>query len=195
MHIAVQLGLQGVVVANDRDVIRLKAMRTLIDRLGAANVVMLGQDASSLSLKLGLFDRVLADVPCSGDGTVRKSPRFFQIDEPPHRYEALSRVQRNILKRAMSLVKPGGRVVYSTCSLAPEEDEFVLDDVLRELGPEQVRVTSLHIPGLIASRGVTSWRGRELDPSVSGALRIWPHQQDTGGFFVAALERPLEAPI
>jgi 16S rRNA C967 or C1407 C5-methylase (RsmB/RsmF family) len=196
VHIAVQLGSLGTVVANDRDVHRLKAMRTLIDRLGVTNVAMMGWDATTMPYRVGPFDRVLADVPCSGEGTCRKNTGILKLDKPRHAYEVMARIQRAILARAMRIVKPGGRVIYSTCTFAPEENEQVLDDVLRELGPDKMRlvpITPEEAPGLRTSPGLTSWQGRALDPSLALAIRIWPHLQDTGGFFVAALERPLGA--
>lgn len=191
MHIAVQLAGYGTVVANDRDVFRLKAMRTLIDRLGVPNIAMMGWDATSMPFRVGQFDRVLADVPCSGEGTCRKNTPILRLDRPRHAYEVLARVQRAILARAMRLVKPGGRVIYSTCTFAPEENEEVLSAVLQELGPEHMRLVPIHVPGLITSPGLTRWQDKELDPSCALAIRVWPHLQDTGGFFVAALERPL----
>jgi 16S rRNA C967 or C1407 C5-methylase (RsmB/RsmF family) len=191
MHIAVQMGGTGTVVANDRDVFRLKAMRTLIDRLGVPNIAMMGWDATTMPLRTGPFDRVLADVPCSGEGTCRKNKPILRMEQPRHAYEVLARIQRGVLTRAMRLVKPGGRVIYSTCTFAPEENEQVLDAVLRELGPERMRIVPITAPGLVTSPGITRWQGQELDASCAHAIRLWPHLQDTGGFFVAMLERPV----
>ena len=95
-------------------------------------------------------------------------------------------LQWQLLCRALKLVKPAGRVVYSTCSFRPEENEMVVDKVIRE---GRARLIPISIPGFNASSGLTQWGNAQLDPSLVGAMRVWPHQNDTGGFFLALLER------
>jgi 16S rRNA C967 or C1407 C5-methylase (RsmB/RsmF family) len=84
------------------------------------------------------------------------------------------------------VTKPGGTVVYSTCTFAPEENEAILDFVLER---EDCDVVEWDVPdGFETSPGVTEWEGTEFDPSVAKARRVYPHQNDTGGFFTAKLE-------
>lgn len=95
--------------------------------------------------------------------------------------------QVRLLRAAVATCRPGGRAVYATCTFAPEENEAVVDAVLREAdGALAVRPASL--AGLRAAPGLTEWEGRAFDASLSGALRIWPHLNDTGGFFIAVLD-------
>ena len=86
----------------------------------------------------------------------------------------------------MELVRPGGRVVYSTCTYAPEENEGVLD-VLPE---DSAVIEPIGLPtGLTTMAGITEWQGRTYREDVAHAIRLWPHQNNTGGFFVACIRR------
>jgi 16S rRNA C967 or C1407 C5-methylase (RsmB/RsmF family) len=97
--------------------------------------------------------------------------------------------QRAILRQAVRRCRPGGRIVYSTCTYAPEENEAIIDAVLRDVGPDTLHVGPARIDGVTGSPGLTEWKGQSFHPSLANALRIWPHQNDTGGFFVAVLEK------
>jgi 16S rRNA C967 or C1407 C5-methylase (RsmB/RsmF family) len=160
----------------------------VVERLGLTSVAVTRGDAARLPGKADAYDRVLADVPCSGEGTSRKADGRTQGDEPAHRV-AVSALQARILARALQLVRPGGIVVYATCTYAPEENEAVLDTV----SPEVATIESLD--ALFAGQcpatrsGATAWGGRVFRPDVSRAARFWPHVDDTGGFFVARLRR------
>jgi 16S rRNA C967 or C1407 C5-methylase (RsmB/RsmF family) len=84
----------------------------------------------------------------------------------------------------VELAKPGGRIVYSTCSYAPEENELVVEKVL-----DKARLERISLPGLRSCPGLLAWEGRELDPELEKCARYYPHHNDTGGFFVAKLQR------
>ncbi|MFP4625017.1 MAG: RsmB/NOP family class I SAM-dependent RNA methyltransferase [Natronomonas sp.] len=176
----------GVLVGNDNNLGRLSALRSNAERCGVTNLVVTRSDARNFSLKPfdgELFDRALADVPCSCEGTIRKNPDV--LDEwSSSRIEGLSEVQGGILKRAIEMTKPGGTVVYSTCTFAPEENEAVLQSVLESheclLVPYDLDLT--------AEPGLTEWQDEIFDESMRHAKRIYPHHNDTGGFFCAKLE-------
>ncbi len=184
------MGDRGTLVANDRDLGRLGPLRRTAARLGLTSLAITAWDAVNYPLSAGPFDRVLVDAPCSCEGTSRKNPEVLGRESEAER-RRLAHVQRLILAKAVRLVRPGGRVVYATCTYAPEENELVVDAVLREAGGS-VAVVPARVPALTASPGVTAWQGWRLAPELAGALRIWPHQNDTGGFFVAVLERVAE---
>jgi hypothetical protein len=101
--------------------------------------------------------------------------------------------QRALLRKAVKLCRPGGRILYSTCTFAPEENELVVADVLAEQDG-RLRLLPLTLPGLVTGPGVTHWAGRSLPQTLAGCLRIWPHHNDTGGFFIAVLEKDTAAP-
>lgn len=184
---AVRMEDRGTVLANDSNPVRVRLIFQSVERLGVASVGILHQDAGNLPRAVGLFDRVLADVPCSCEGTVRKNPAILlRRWRPGWRHNT----QVAILHKAVQLCRPGGRIVYATCTYAPEENEAVVEKVLRQPpAGSGVRVLPARIPGLVTSPGITAWRGDTYDPQLAGAMRIYPHQNDTGGFFIAVLEK------
>lgn len=199
-QIAVRIGREGTVVANDASFDRVSILRRNLTRLGVTSCATTVRDATGYPPACGLFDRVLADVPCSCEGTSRKSSEPFGKPRkgPPGK---LAGLQASILTKAIQLCRPGGRIVYSTCTFAPEENEAVVDEVLRSTEPGVVRLLPARLEGFVSSPGITRWEGKTYLPELEGCLRAWPHQNDTGGFFVALLEKlapqgnePTEAP-
>ncbi|MEM6455427.1 MAG: RsmB/NOP family class I SAM-dependent RNA methyltransferase [Acidobacteriota bacterium] len=184
---------RGLVVANDRSVARLGVLRGAIRRLGLANVAVVQHDACGLPAALGTFDRVLADVPCSCEGTSRRNPTILRR---PHDGGRRVHEQRAMLRAAIERCRPGGRVVYATCTYAPEENELVVARVLDEIG-SAVTLRDAHalLPaGLVAGRGLTAWAGTRLPETLAGCVRLMPHHSDTGGFFLAVLDKAVDAP-
>ena len=100
--------------------------------------------------------------------------------------------QRALLRKAVQLCRPGGRIVYSTCTFAPEENELIVAEILDEQNGH-LELLPCAVPGLVTGAGVTHWQGRQLDPSLARCLRIWPQANDTGGFFIAVLEKSAQA--
>ncbi|MCB1037475.1 MAG: RsmB/NOP family class I SAM-dependent RNA methyltransferase [Acidobacteria bacterium] len=187
-QIGLRLGREGTVVANDVSLDRVSILRRNLGRFGVTNCVTTIQDATGYPPASGVFDRVLADVPCSCEGTTRRSSEPFERARRS-RPGRLSGLQASILRKAVQLCRPGGRIVYSTCTFAPEENEAVVDEVLRSTPPGVLRLLPTRVPGFASSPGITQWQGRRYSPELEGALRAWPHQNDTGGFFVAVLEK------
>lgn len=185
LQIAAAMANRGTVVANDISRKRLRAIRSHLDRLGLINVAMTRANASNLSADIGTFDRILADVPCSCLGTSRKSLAA-------HRWELdvslkLVGLQESILRRAVQLCRRGGRIVYATCTYAPEENEAVVSTILNEFGAA-LRLCPPPDLGLDLQPGLTEWQGTRYHPDLRHTRRLWPHLHDTGGFFVAVLE-------
>ncbi|MEF8818348.1 MAG: RsmB/NOP family class I SAM-dependent RNA methyltransferase [Haloferacaceae archaeon] len=184
-HAAALMDDRGNVVANDNSLGRLSALRHNAQRLGVTATTVTRQDARSYSLApfaFEAFDRALVDVPCSCEGTVRKNPDVVDEWTMDH-VESLAEIQTDILRRAVQATRAGGTVVYSTCTFAPEENEAVLD---RVLAAEDCRVVEWDAPaGLATDPGVTEWAGETYDPQVERATRVYPHRNDTGGFFCA----------
>lgn len=187
-QIAVAMRNTGTVVANDINHHRNRAVKRTIDRLGLVNMCMTTYDGTSLPGEVGKFDRVLADVPCTCEGTTRKHPTSvenFSVEFS----ERLASKQIALLRKAFQVCEPGGRVVYSTCTFAPEENEGVVQQLLDHVGPGSIDILPARIEGLSTSPGLTSWQGRSFDATMENTMRIWPHQNDTGGFFVAVLQK------
>lgn len=186
-RIALALGNRGTVVANERSIERLAALSLTIARLGLRNVTCTSGDGASYPLEASPFDRVLVDAPCSAEGNARKNAAW-RAPDPAFRAKVTG-LQRALLRRAARLCRPGGRIVYSTCTFAPEENEAVVDAVVRELEGELRVLPVGPIEGLATSAGVVEWEGARFLPELANAVRLWPHVSDTGGFFVALLER------
>jgi 16S rRNA C967 or C1407 C5-methylase (RsmB/RsmF family) len=189
-QIATRMLNRGTVVANDINYGRVASMRSTLDRLGIANVSATTYDAANYPPESGTFDRVLADVPCSCEGTPRKQPSVIaQRGAMRGAMRDPTGAQRAILRQAVRRCRPSGCIVYATCTYAPEENEAIIDAVLRDVGPDALQLRPARPGGFIGSPGLTEWQGQSFHPSLANALRIWPHQNDTGGFFVAVLEK------
>ncbi|WP_340100415.1 RsmB/NOP family class I SAM-dependent RNA methyltransferase [Salinibaculum salinum] len=186
-QLAALMGDTGRIVATDNNLGRISALRSNAERLGVTNTAITNEDARNHSLKPfdnREYDRALVDVPCSCEGTIRKNPDTLDEWTLDH-VHGIAGAQKGILRRAVQATEPGGTVVYSTCTFAPEENEAVLDYALAEEGG--CRVVDYDLP-LDHAAGVTEWDGEEYDPQVAHAKRIYPHHNDTGGFFCAKLE-------
>ncbi|SDK73280.1 RsmB/NOP family class I SAM-dependent RNA methyltransferase [Natronorubrum texcoconense] len=185
-QIAALMDDRGTVVANDNNLGRISALRFNAERLGATNLAVTVDDARNYSLKrfpFDEFDRTLVDAPCSCEGTIRKNPDALDNWSEGH-ISSIAGIQKGILRRAIQATREGGTVVYSTCTFAPEENEAVVQHALEA---ESCRVVDFDI-GLEHSPGLTEWKDETFDESLERAIRIYPHQNDTGGFFVAKLE-------
>jgi 16S rRNA (cytosine967-C5)-methyltransferase len=166
------LAPNATVLGGDFYLHRLSTMRNLAERQ-ASRLQLMAYDASvSLPFTEGSFDRVVLDAPCSGTGTLRHNPeirwrlRASDIEE-------LAIKQRKILANAAAMVRPGGRLVYSTCSFEPEENEEVISDFLDGQSDFEMAPAS-GLAGLCTR---------------TGAIRTWPHQDDIDGFFVVTIDR------
>lgn len=177
------MGNRGCLIANDRSYSRIRALQFNIHKQGVVNALITNYELQQFPARD--FDVILLDAPCTSIGTVRKSPNLFgswSIGQS-HGYGGL---QKDLLVRSFDMLAPGGTLVYSTCSLAPEENEIVIDHLLRH---RPARVKPVSLPGFRFGEPVQRWDGRELHPGVAGAGRVWPHHNDTDGFFVAKVTR------
>ncbi len=169
---------RGSIVALDVNVKRLAALANHLERCHVRCAAVYHLDArraSGLNLK---FDRILLDVPCSGN--FASDPQWFSrrtIED----VERNSRVQREIIAEAVKCLSDNGEIVYSTCSLEPEEDELNMDWAVTKLN---MQIQHVECPG---EAGLTNVFGRQLDPSVAMCRRIWPDL--TQGFFVCKLKK------
>ena len=183
-QIAVMMELAGTLVANDVRSDRLRALRGNAERLGLLNVAVTANDGVRFPLEAGPFDRILLDVPCSCEGNVRQKHSVV-VSEPAEFLTGRSGLQATLLGRAWKLLRPGGTFVYATCTFAPEENEMVLDHVLKD----DAEILPISVAGLVAASGVTVWEGRTLRADCGNVARIWPHLNDSGGFTVALAKK------
>lgn len=186
-EIAAALGGRGTVVANDLISGRLNVLRMTRDRLGLANIATTQLDGCAAAWPPAHFDAVLVDAPCSCEGTLRRHPRALTRSRAADRGR-LAVTQTALLRNALRIVRPGGRVVYSTCTFAPEENEAVVTDALTGLSDFNIE-DAADLEGLACSPGLTSWKGRSFHAGMDRAVRLWPGQADTGGFFSVIIRR------
>jgi len=133
------------------------------------------------------FDRVLLDAPCSGESLRTAERRKTRFVSQTERLQ-LQRRQIKLLESAIRAVKPGGQVVYSTCTLAPEEDEAVLDALL-DRHPQQIALESVERLLPVPAPGLTNDGNQVFHSDVSKAVRLWPQLYDTSGFFAALIRK------
>ncbi len=168
----------GAIVALDVDKRRITALSNHLERCHIANTAVYLLDARRAPLLKTKFDRVLVDAPCSGNYAADE--RWFR-NRTIKDVERNANVQREILAKAVECLSDNGELVYSTCSLEPEEDELNMEFAIRAL---DVEIQEIDAPG---SEGLTEVFGKQLDPSIAKCRRFWPDQ--TQGFFVAKLKR------
>lgn len=190
-HLALALGNRGTVMANDLKVARLQALYDLCRRLGLCNISVTGHDGAVYPVADAQFDRILVDAPCTSEG---KAQRGY-LRASSHRFRTfVCGQQRALLRRAFELCKPGGRIVYSTCTFAPEENEASITAVIEELGGRlRALPASVQVPG--GSPGLSEFEDRSYHPDLRHGIRLWPHRSGTGGFFAITLERRGEADL
>ena len=189
---------RGTLVVNDLSFNRLRALRATQERLGLKNMVLCAQEGQKL-LKdhPAYFDKVLVDAPCSCEGTLRKRGKWSYIPDEGDFKKRLIATQKALLLQALKLTKPEGRVVYSTCTLDPMENEGVLNAILEQWQTlkasgqvhEDIYLEPMGFTGLNGSPGISTWQGQSWSKTLEHALRVYPQQNDSGGFFLAALRK------
>jgi NOL1/NOP2/sun family putative RNA methylase len=182
-HLAQLMGDRGLVVANDFKHERTHILRSHIDRLGILSVLVCGYQGQALPLGRK-FDRVLLDPPCSAEGTYRAGLPPTR-NETPKVARHLVRVQKGLLQGALAVLRPGGTLVYSTCTYAPEENEAVVNEALKD-GETELLPISLPFPH---SKGLNSWNDESYQPDMVKTVRFYPHQVNSWGFFIAHLRK------
>ena len=182
-QIAAMMQNIGLLMANDVKIDRIKILSANLERCGVTNAVITRNDGIALCSRLAKqnfkFDRILLDAPCSGEGTLRSSPKTFLMWNPKI-VQNLSRMQKKLFAFALKVLKKGGAIVYSTCTHAPEENEDLIRFALTNF---PVSVESLSLP-LKCRPGISQWDDLSFPKESTKACRIYPHDNDSEGFFV-----------
>lgn len=193
-QIAAVMKNTGVVVANDIQPKRLQTLKSALFRLGVINTIITQKQGQWFGVNMAeRFDRVLCDAPCTAQGTVRKDPEAIKYCSEAGIKKAAS-LQKNLLESAIHAAKVGGRIVYSTCTLTPEENEAVLLSLLEkyqgkvevvDVGNEKL-MAAIRNSQLVQKSLVGNYPFSELNFPF---LRLWPQTYNTGGFFCAVLKK------
>jgi NOL1/NOP2/sun family putative RNA methylase len=182
-QIAAMMQNKGLLVLNDYKGMRVAPLGINIQRMGITNEVITLMEGRFF--KDFTFDRILVDAPCSGTGTIRKSFKTLRIWNPDM-VRRLAGTQKQLIETAFNCLKLGGIMVYSTCTLEPEEDEGVIDFLLNKYPNAYLEDISLPIK---RSDAVLEFEGQKYHESIKKCLRIWPQDNDTEGFFVAKIRK------
>ena len=192
-QIAMYMKNSGILVANDIAGARLRALGMNIQRCGANNTVLTMMQESRFIKIINnhpefKFDRILVDAPCSGTGTIRKSLRTILMWNPLG-ITKLNRIQRNLIDVAFNLLKPNGIMVYSTCTIEPEENEAVVSYLLDKYPNAKLEDIDNVALEIKRTNAITKFQELHIRPEVVKCLRIHPYDNDTEGFFVARIRK------
>ncbi|MCE4617197.1 MAG: RsmB/NOP family class I SAM-dependent RNA methyltransferase [Desulfurococcales archaeon] len=176
---------ESLLVAVDVSRERMRALRSHLARMGFYNAILIRTDLRRLPDALGvqLFDKILLDAPCSGEGIVRRDPSR-KTSRTLDDLLFLSDLQYELSTASYSMLKQGGIFVYSTCSIGVEENEFVIDRLLRRF--PDLEPLEQTIPGVA---GIDEYRGIKFDPRLKKCRRLYPHIHNTEGFFICKIKK------
>ena len=186
-HIAQVMKNTGLLVANEINRKRIKGLLHNIKRCGVLNEVVVGFRGQRIDRALSdYFDRILIDAPCSAEGTIRKSKAVL-YHWGLKNIQRMARIQKGLLVSGFRALRPGGTLVYSTCTIAPEENEGVVSYLLEKF-PE-AELMPISIPHFKIRPGITKWQGESFDSRMRNCTRIVPQDNDTAPFFIARITR------
>lgn len=192
-HIAALTKNQGQLVANDNSKPRLLKLQANLKRLGAkADFTLYDATRLDRSLEGQMFDKILLDAPCSGEGLISLT-RAKSLDTwSVAHIRRLAMLQKRLILTAWRLLKPGGRLVYSTCTMAPEENEAVVDWLLRRAPDAKIMPISMNLQDI--QQGILAWNDQEYDQRVAQAVRLLP-KNGREAFFTCVIERQTLEPM
>lgn len=191
-QIAAAMQNKGLIIANDVRNDRIKILLSNIERIGVSNCIVTKMSGIKLLEKLPKlektmqikFNKILLDVPCSGEGTIRSNQYILQMWNI-NMIKRLAALQKKLLHAALLNASSGTEIVYSTCTLTPEENEEVIQYALDNF---DVKLVKPKLPSeLKLSSGITEWKNKVFSSEMRNAVRLWPHHNNTEGFFIAKL--------
>ncbi len=188
-QIASHMTNTGTIIANEPSLGRIKILASNLEKCGVANVILTKKEGISLCKRFKeqgiLFDKILVDAPCSGEGTMISKPKTIKMWNI-RTVLTLSKLQKSLLSSVIEILKPGGTIIYSTCTHSPEENERVIDYILRN--HPNIKIEKIEFPKELKSRqGLQNWRDESYLPELKYSCRIYPQDNGTEGFFIAKL--------
>ena len=182
----------GTIIANEVSLGRIKILASNLERCGVTNTIISRKDGVAFCNRIKKynpelkFDKILVDAPCSGEGTLRSSPKTYVMWNIKT-IKALPRIQKNLVASALEILKSRGELIYSTCTHAPEENEEVVDFILKEL-KGKIKLEKISLP-VKFREGLTKWNNQEYSKEVKKCARIYPQDNNTEGFFIAKFRK------
>ena len=184
-RIGADMAGEGVLICNEIHPVRAKSLSENIERMGIVNAIVVNHSPDELAKRFpGYFHRILVDAPCSGEGMFRKNPEACK-EWSPENVQMCAARQDEILDQAVDMLLPGGRLVYSTCTFAPEENEGTVERFLQR-HPEFSIISVPLMAGM--SKGQPDWTEHSAT-GIEHTVRLWPHRLKGEGHFVAVLQK------
>ncbi len=178
----------GIIIANDRSRQRIFKLQANLKEQGVTNTKVMSNPGEIMWKKYpNYFDKVLVDVPCSMEGRFLASDEETYRDWSPKKVKLLSQSQKWLLRSAITATKPGGTIVYSTCTLSPEENEEVLEWLIKT-EPYPITIEKITIPHLNMQPALATWNNHDLSKAIENANRILP-DQTMEAFFIAKIKK------
>ena len=176
---------EGVLIANDISNSRAKGLLKNIEVFGIGNVLVLSEEPGKLEEYFPeYFDKILIDAPCSGEGMFRKDKKMVKAWEE-HGPEFFAKIQRSIVTQAARMLKPGGMMLYSTCTFDPEENEGTIEYLIEQYPEFEIKEIRPYEGFACGKPEVT----KSQDESLTKTVRIWPHKMHGEGHYVALLQK------
>jgi len=176
---------KGLIIANDIDETRIKTLKYTLKKLGVTNTIIFSKDGIDFDINLK-FNKILLDAPCSCEGIVRKKPRSL-INWSEQLVKSKSDLQKKLILNAYDLLEKNGTLVYSTCTMSPEENEEVIDYLIKKR--PNLKIENVNIENLNTNYGIIKYKLKEYNKNIKNAIRIYPHKTDLEGFFICKIKR------
>ncbi|KKK42117.1 hypothetical protein LCGC14_0506220 [marine sediment metagenome] len=183
-HIGQLMENKGALVLIERNKNRIPALELNLRRMGVKNSIILNMDAIRLSNLAIKADNILLDAPCTGEGLIRQDPRR-KTSKKLRDIQKMALIQKNLLRAGLKSLKSGGKLLYCTCSIAPEENELVVNTILNELK----NFVIVEIPKDYGVNGLTNVFGKQLIEDLKYSQRLYPHLHGTIGFYYCLIKR------
>lgn len=186
-QLAAKLGGRGFLLCNEIHPVRARILSENMERMGVGNAIVTNESPGRLAERFpAYFDRILVDAPCSGEGMFRKNPQAC-AQWSPENVTLCAERQDEILDCAEKMLRAGGRLVYSTCTFAPEENEGSVSRFLRRHPDFDILPVSNKTAMPVGCDGVPEWGDK--NPKLADTLRLWPHKVRGEGHFAAVLQK------
>lgn len=186
-QLAQMMGNTGLLVTNEVNRRRMMGLLHNLKRCGVINEVVTAVPGQRIDKHCrAMFDRVLIDAPCSAEGTIRRS-RAVLYHWGLENIKRMAWIQKGLITAGFHALRPGGTMVYATCTIAPEENEAVVDYLLAR--EPEADVTPIQVRAFTFRPGITRWQDQDYDARVAACARILPQDNDTAPFFVARITR------
>lgn len=195
-HLAALMNNGGTIIANDIDNFRTAKLRNILDMFGVKNTEVKEMDGADIGYQEpGRYSKVLADVPCSGEGLIYMGGQNPLRNWSIKKAKSLTFTQQDLIESAYKALQPGGEMIYSTCTLEPIENEGVITKFLKRHPTAQIRHIELMESDNFKDhkkfmrRGIKHWNGMDFDPRVTKTYRIVPNKE-LMGFYLARIVKP-----